>query len=60
MKRYYVLLSKPRVMPHGWSNFLVTRYLGRARYFAKRLKRNIRQIDVRDGRRAYVLKGSWL
>jgi len=57
---YYVMLYKFRELPHGNSNFIVTPYLGRARYYAKRLKVRDRQIDVRERGRAYVLKGSWL
>jgi len=57
---YYVMLDKCRELPHGNSNFIVTPYLGRARYYAKRLRVRDRQIDVRERGRAYVLKGSWL
>jgi hypothetical protein len=57
---YYVMLDKARKFSFGYSNFIVTPHLGRARYYAKRLKRNDRQIDVRERGRAYVLKGSWL
>jgi hypothetical protein len=58
---YYVMLDKARKFSFGYSNFIVTPYLGRARYYAKRLKRKDRQIDVRErGKRGYVLKGSWL
>ncbi len=57
---YYVALYQPRTFPGGWANFIVTPHLGRARYYAKRLKRKDRQIDVRERGRAYVLKGSWL
>jgi len=61
-KLYYVLLYKPRTFPDGgWSNFIATPYLGKARYYAKKLKRPHRQIDVRQkGKKPYVLKGSWL
>jgi len=62
-KLYYVLLYKARTFPNGgWSNFIATPYLGKARYYAKKLKRQHRQIDVRvrGKRKAYVLKGSWL
>jgi hypothetical protein len=55
------MLDKARKFSFGYSNFIVTPYLGRARYYAKRLKRKDRQIDVRErGKRGYVLKGSWL
>jgi hypothetical protein len=58
---YYVSLYKPRTFHGGWANYIVTPYIGRARYYAKRLKRKDRQIDVREwGKRGYVLKGSWL
>jgi hypothetical protein len=62
-KLYYVALNKPKTWPDGgWSNFVSTPSLGRARYLAKRLKRAVRQIDVRvrGERRPYVLEGSWL
>ena len=43
------------------SNFITTPYLGRARYFAKKLPRKIRKIDVIEyGKRKYVLDRSWL
>ena len=43
------------------SNFIATASLGRARYFAKKLKRKYRQIDVRErGKKPYVLHNSWL
>lgn len=46
---------------NGFANYISTPFLGRARYFAKRLPLKIRQIDVRErGKRTYVLKGSWL
>ena len=57
---YYVALYKPRTFPSGWANYIATPYIGRARYYAKRLKRKDRQIDVRERGQAYVLKGSWL
>lgn len=54
---YYVMLNKRRTH----SNFIVTASLGRARYFAKKLKRKYRQIDVRErGKKPYVLHNSWL
>jgi hypothetical protein len=45
-----------------WSrNYICTPYLGRARYYAKKLKLKHRQIDVREqGKKSYVLRGSWL
>lgn len=63
-KRYYVALNKPQTFPDGgWRNFIATPYLGRARYFAKKLKVKHRQIDVREhgaNKKPYVLPGSWL
>jgi len=62
-KMYYVALNKPRTFPDGgWSNYISTPSLGRARYYAKKLKRKYRQIDVYEkGKRfSYVLFGSWL
>ena len=58
---YYITLNKSRTFPDGgWSNFIATPYLGRARYYAKRLKRSVRQIDVRvRGKKPYVLENSW-
>ena len=61
-KRYYVVLNKPKTFPDGgWSNFIATPSLGRARYYAKKLKRSMRQIDVREVgyKKPYVLEGSW-
>jgi hypothetical protein len=60
MKFFCVMLKRQLVTPSGYTNFIATRSLGRARYFAKRLPRKYRQIDVRDGRRKYVLAWSWL
>ena len=64
-KKYYVGLYK---MVDGsdangkWSmNYICTPHLGRARYYAKKLKLKHRQIDVRErGKKPYVLQGSWL
>lgn len=45
----------------GGRNFIATKHLGRARYYAKRLKLKKRQIDVHiRGEKVYVLKNSWL
>jgi hypothetical protein len=45
----------------GGRNFIRTASLGRARCYAKRLKRKVRQIDVLEyGKKKYVLQGSWL
>lgn len=61
MKIYYVALNKGRTISGGWRNFITTSSLSRARYFARRLKRSQRQIDVRvRGQQPYVLPGSWL
>ena len=64
-KLYYVALNKEKVfhdaLGTSWSNFIATPYLGRARYYAKKLKLKTRQIDVRVwGKGKYVLQGSWL
>ena len=61
-KQYYVALNKWIHYPDGGgANFIHTPYLGRARYFAKKLKLKRRQIDVRElGKKPYVLKNSWL
>lgn len=63
-KRYYVALKKIRHHSDGlgWSNFIATPYIGKARFYAKKLKRKYRQIDVREvgNKKPYVLEGSWL
>jgi len=59
-RRYCVMLYKARKFSFGYSNYIVTPYLGRARYYAKRLKVRDRQIDVRERGRAYVLAWSSL
>lgn len=61
-KMYYVALNRPKTFPDGgWRDYMATPSLGRARYYAKKLKRKYRQIDVREkGKRFYVLFGSWL
>ena len=61
-KTYYVPLNKPKTFPDGsWSNFIGTPSLGRARYYANKLKLKYRQIDVhQQGKKGYVLPGSWL
>ncbi|NDG32976.1 hypothetical protein EB118_23275 [bacterium] len=61
-KMYYVALNKPHTFPDGgWRDFISTPSLGRARYYAKKLKRKYRQIDVYEkGNEPYVLFGSWL
>jgi hypothetical protein len=57
-----VALNKNKVFHDGsWCNYIATPYLGRARYYAKKLKLKNRQIDVRIwGKGKYVLQGSWL
>ena len=61
-KMYIVSLNKPKTFPDGgWSDFIATPSLGKARYYAKKLKLKYRQIDVRErGKNPYVLPGSWL
>lgn len=61
-KKYYVHLYKIKDWHNGsWANYIVTHYLGQARFYAKKLKLKHRQIDVREvGKKPYVLKGSWL
>jgi hypothetical protein len=46
---------------NGSRNYVRTPSLGRARYYAKKLKLKVRQIDVLEyGKKKYVLQGSWL
>ena len=61
-KQYYVHAYKIQYDGYGgWSNFIHTPSLARAKYFAKKLKLKHRQIDVREwGKKPYVLKDSWL
>lgn len=63
-KRYYVALKKWKSFPDGGgTNFIATPHLGKARYYAKKLKVKYRQIDVRErgaNKKPYVLEGSWL
>jgi hypothetical protein len=56
-KLYYVSLYRARTLPKGgWCNYITTPYLGRAKYYAKKLKIKDRQIDVREkGKRPYVV-----
>jgi hypothetical protein len=57
---YYVMCRWVTVK-NGSRNYVRTSSLGRARYYAKRLKLKVRQIDVRQmGKKTYVLQGSWL
>ena len=59
-KLYYVRCRWIDYPKGGGRNFIATKHLGRARYYAKRLKLKVRQIDVREkGKKAYVLQGSW-
>jgi len=60
-KLYYVCCRWIDYPKGGGRNFIRTPSLGRARYYAKKLKLKVRQIDVRvRGQKVYVLKGSWL
>ena len=64
-KLYYVKLNNIKeyhdALGTSWFNYIATPYLGRARYYAKKLKLKNRQIDVRVwGKGKYVLQGSWL
>jgi hypothetical protein len=60
-KLYYVCCRWIEYPKGGGRNFIATKHLGRARYYAKRLKLKVRQIDVWEkGKKKYVLKGSWL
>ena len=60
-KLYYVRCRWIDDPNGGGRNFIATPHLSRARYYAKRLKVKVRQIDVRErGRAPYVLKNSWL
>jgi hypothetical protein len=60
-KKLYYVMCRWIAVKNGSRNFICTPFLGRARYYAKRLKRTVRQIDVRiRGKKAYVLKDSWL
>lgn len=61
-KTYYVALNHSKTFPDGgWRDYIATPSLGRARYYAKRLKRKYRQIDVYEkGKKPYVLPRSWL
>jgi len=60
-KKTYYVSTRWRANPDGGRNFIATSSLGRARYYAKKLKLKYRQIDVRErGQTTYVLAGSWL
>ena len=60
-KRYCVSCRWISYQDGGGKNFISTPSLGRARYYAKRLKLAVRQIDVRVwGEKPYVLDRSWL
>ena len=60
--RYYVNLGKfIDQVGGGWGNLVSTTSLGRARFYAKKAKLKVRQIDVHPcGQKPYVLNGSWL
>jgi len=59
---YYVNLGKfIDQVGGGWGNLISTTSLGRARFYAKKAKLKVRQIDVHPrGQKPYVLTGSWL
>jgi len=59
---YYVALNHLKTFSDGgWRDYIATPSLGRARYYAKKLKRKYRQIDVYEkGKKPYVLPRSWL
>lgn len=60
-KKYYVSTRWRRYPDGGGRDYVATASLGRARYYAKKLKLKYRQIDVRVwGKPPYVLQGSWL
>jgi len=60
-KKYYVCCRWIDYPKGGGRNFICTPSLGRARYYAKKLKLKVRQIDVLEyGKKKYVLQGSWL
>jgi hypothetical protein len=60
-KIYYVCCRWIAYPEGGGRNFIRTASLGRARYYAKKLKLKVRQIDVRiRGEKPFVLQGSWL
>lgn len=60
-KRYHVTLKKMVPRYGGWSNYISTPSLARAKRLSKKLPMKWRQIDVRiKGKRAYVLDRSWL
>lgn len=60
-KKYIVMLKKMVPRYGGWSNYITTPSLSRAKRLAKKLPLRYRQIDVRiKGKRAYVLDRSWL
>ena len=60
-KKMYYVMCRWVAVKNGSRNYVLTPSLGRARYYAKRLKLSVRQIDVRiKGQKPYVLEGSWL
>jgi len=60
-KKLYYVMYRWVAVKNGSRNYVRTPSLGRARYYAKKLKLKVRQIDVRQmGKKAYVLQGSWL
>jgi hypothetical protein len=60
-KKLYYVCCRWISVKNGSRNYVRTPSLGRARYYAKRLKLKERQIDVWEkGKKKYVLQGSWL
>lgn len=59
--QYYVQTRWISFPEGGGRNYIRTPVLGKARYWAKKLKVQHRQIDVRKhGKTPYVFEGSWL
>ena len=60
-KKLYYVMCRWVAIKNGSRNYVRTPSLGRARYYAKKLKLKVRQIDVLEyGKKKYVLQGSWL
>jgi len=60
-KKMYYVMCRWVAVKNGSRNYVRTPSLGRARYYAKRLRLKERQIDVWEkGKKKYVLQGSWL
>ena len=59
-KKQYYVRTDWKFRYGGWSNYIATPSLARARMLNQKLKVKHRQIDVRiKGRKPYVLEGSW-